>query len=312
MVHQENSLKPSGAPHLALLVRFAPLVFVALWSTGFIAAKYSMDHADPFVFLCLRFSITVITLLPIMLLAGRSLPRNLWIHRHDMVTGLLLHCGYLGCLLWPIKNGVPSGIVAIIIGIQPIVTTVLASLFINEHLNRQKFAGLLIGIIGIGVVVIGKYGVGLGLNGGLEPLDLALCIVSLLSIAIGVFYQKKFCDQSRLMHGILVQYTTGIIVTAGIAWLCGEAWRIDWSPSFTVALVWQVLGLSIGAFMLMMYLIRHGEAGRVSSMFYLVPPLVVIEAHFLFGEILGPVSVAGMLMCVLGFYLVNRRLRAVL
>ena len=293
-------------PGQPLLLRFAPLLFVSLWSTGFIAAKYSMQNADPFVFLCLRFSITAIALLPILIVLGAALPRRLWAFRHDMVTGVLLHCGYLGYLFWPIKNGVPSGIVAIIIGVQPILTMALATLYIGEHLDRRKLSGLLIGFIGISVVIIGKYGINLGLAGGLDLLDLLMCLVSLFSIALGVFYQKKFCDQSQLLPGTLMQYVAGSLATAGFALLYGETWAIDWTPTFAIALSWQVLGLSIGAVMLLMYIINNGEAGRVSSMFYLVPPLVVVEAHFLFGETLGPVSIAGMLISVLGVYLVKQ------
>ncbi len=296
-------------PGQASLLRFAPLVFVTLWSTGFIAAKYSMQNADPFVFLCLRFSLTAIALIPILLLLGAALPRRLLAFRHDMVTGVLLHCGYLGYLFWAIQNGVPSGIVAIIIGVQPIVTMTLASLFIGEHLDWRKSLGLLIGFFGIGVVIVGKYGIDLGLAGGLDPLDLGRCIVSLLCIATGVFYQKKFCDQSQLLPGTLMQYVAGALATAGLALLYGETWAIDWTPGFGIALIWQVVGLSIGAVLLLMYIINHGEAGRVSSMFYLVPPLVVIEAHFLFGETLGALSILGMLICVAGVLLVNRSAR---
>ena len=119
-------------------------------------------------------------------------------------------------------------------------------------------------------------------------------------MATGVFYQKKFCDQSRLLPGTLMQYVAGSLATAGFALIFGEAWSIDWTPTFAVALVWQVLGLSIGAVVLLMYILKNGEAGRVSSMFYLVPPLVVVEAHFLFGETLGLVSIGGMLICVGG------------
>ncbi len=296
-------------PGQASLLRFAPLVFVTLWSTGFVAAKYSMQYADPFVFLCLRFGITAIALIPILLLLGAALPRRLWAFRHDMVTGVLLHCGYLGYLFWAIQNGVPSGIVAIIIGIQPILTMTLASLFIGEHLDWRKSLGLSIGFCGIGVVIVGKYGIDLGLAGGLDPLDLGRCIVSLLCIATGVFYQKKFCDQSRLLPGTLMQYVAGALATAALALLYGETWAIDWTPGFAVALIWQVFGLSIGAVLLLMYIINNGEAGRVSSMFYLVPPLVVIEAHFLFGETLGALSILGMLICVAGVLLVNRSAR---
>ena len=125
-----------------------------------------------------------------------------------------------------------------------------------------------------------------------------------------MFYQKKFCDASQLLPGTLMQYLAGAFATAGFALLFGEAWRVDWTPVFALALVWQVLGLSIGAVMLLLFIIKNGEAGRVSSMFYLVPPLVVTEAHFLFGETLGPVSILGMLISVIGVYLVSRSRRA--
>ncbi|NCF34802.1 MAG: EamA family transporter [Gammaproteobacteria bacterium] len=296
-------------PSQALLLRLAPLVFVTLWSTGFIAAKYSMQNADPFVFLCLRFSITALALVPILLLVGAALPRRIWSFRHDMVTGVLLHCGYLGYLFWPIKNGVPSGIVAIIIGLQPILTMTLATLYIGEQLDFRKLAGLVIGFIGISVVIVGKYGVTLGLAGGLDLVDLTMCLISLLSMAVGVFYQKKFCDQSQLLPGTLMQYVAGSLATAGFALLWSESWIVDWTPTFALALTWQVLGLSIGAVVLLMYIIRNGEAGRISSMFYLVPPLVVVEAHFLFGETLGLVSLGGMLICITGVVIVSRPAR---
>ena len=287
-------------------VRIAPLLFVMLWSTGFIAAKYSMQNADPFVFLSLRMTITAIVLVPILWLSGASFPKSIFNHRHDMVTGILLHCGYLGFVFWPIKDGVPSGIVAIIIGIQPILTTALATAYIGESLNLRKVAGLLVGFIGVSVVIIGKFGIGLGLNGGLSGFYLGLCILSLISVSVGVFYQKKFCSQSQLLTGTLMQYVAAAIATALFAILFGETWHIDWTPGFTLALIWQVLGLSIGAVVLLMAIIKLGEAGRVSSMFYLIPPLVVIEAHFLFGETLGLLSVAGMLLCIIGVYFVNR------
>jgi drug/metabolite transporter (DMT)-like permease len=293
-------------PNQALLLRLAPLVFVSLWSTGFIAAKYSMQNADPFVFLCLRFTITAFALVPLLLLAGAALPRRIWSFRHDMVTGVLLHCGYLGFLFWPIKNGVPSGIVAIIIGFQPILTMLLATLYIGEHLDLRKVAGLLIGFVGISIVIFGKFGMTLGLNGGLDLIDLVMCLVSLMSMATGVFYQKKFCDQSQLLPGTLMQYVAGSLATAGFALLFAETWSIDWTPGFAIALSWQVFGLSIGAIMLLMYIIKNGEAGRVSSMFYLVPPLVVVEAHYLFGEILGALSIFGMIVSVIGVFIVSR------
>ena len=234
------------------------------------------------------------------------MPKGIWRHRHDMVTGILLHCCYLGFLFWPIKNGVPSGIVAIIIGIQPILTMALASLYIGENLGPKKAIGLLVGFIGVVVVIFGKFGIDLALNGGLSWLHLSLCTISLLAMSVGVFYQKKFCDQSQLLTGALMQYLAASLATALFAILFGESWQVAWTPGFAIALSWQIFGLSIGAVILLMLIIKLGEAGRVSSMFYLVPPLVVIEAHYLFGETLGPVSILGMGLCVFGVYLVNR------
>ncbi len=145
----------------SLFVRTAPLIFVMLWSTGFIAAKYSMANADPFVFLCLRMTITAAILLIIVWLGKARMPRSLLEYRHDMVTDVLFHCCYLGFLFWPIKDGMPSGIVAIIIGIQPILTTALATPYIGESLNLCKAAGLLVGFVGVAIVVLGKYGLDL-------------------------------------------------------------------------------------------------------------------------------------------------------
>ena len=298
-------------PGHSLFIRTAPLLFVALWSTGFIAAKYSMENADPFVFLSLRMTITAIILLIILWLTKARIPRSILDYRHDMVTGVLLHCCYLGFLFWPIKHGMPSGIVAIIIGIQPILTTALATLYIGESLDLRKAAGLLVGFIGVAVVVLGKFGLDLNANGGLEWFYLGLCTLSLIAISVGVFYQKKFCNQSHLLTATMMQYVAAAIATALFAFLFGESWQVDWTPGFLLALCWQIFGLSIGAVMLLMAIIKLGEAGRVSSMFYLVPPLVVVEAHFLFGETLGWISIIGMLLCIVGVYFVNRSAKTV-
>ena len=290
----------------AFFVRLAPLIFVVLWSTGFIAAKYSMANADPFVFLCLRMTITAVILFIILWLTKAQLPRSLLEYRHDMVVGVLFHCCYLGFLFWPIKDGMPAGVVAIFIGIQPILTTALATLYIGESLNLPKAVGLLVGFVGVAVVVLGKYGLDLNANGGLEWFYFGLCMLSLAAISVGVFYQKKFCNQSRLLTATMMQYVAAAIATGAFALLFGESWQVDWTPGFALALGWQIFGLSIGAVVLLMAIIRLGEAGRVSSMFYLVPPLVVVEAHFLFGETLGLLSIVGMLLCIVGVYYVNR------
>ena len=248
-----------------------------------------MVHSDPFVFLCLRFALTCLVLLPIILLTAAPNPKNLWLHRHDMVTGVSLHFGYLGFVFWPIQLGVPAGIVAIIVGIQPVLTSALASVVIGESLTPRKIIGLLTGFIGISVVITGKYGIDLGLDGGLSALELLMCIAS------------------SLLSGTLLQYCAASIACGLFALAIGESWTVNWAPDFMLALVWQVLGLSIGAVLLLMLIINHGEASKVSSMFYLVPPLAALEAHWLFGETLGWVSITGMVLCGVGVYVVNRQ-----
>jgi len=289
-----------------LFVRLSPLIFVLIWSTGFIAAKYSMQHADPFVFLCLRMVLTTLALIPILCLLGITLPRKFWPYRHDMVTGVLLHCCYLGFVFWPIKEGMPSGIVAIIIGIQPILTMVLASIYIGESLTIKKLIGLIVGFVGVTIVILGKFGLGLIDDDGLGLILISMCLLSLLSASSSIIYQKKFCDQSSLLTGVLMQYVAASFATAIFAVMFGESWQVVWSPSFAIALTWQVFGLSIGGVVLLMSIIKLGEASRISSMFYLVPPLVVVEAHYLFNETLNFISIAGMTLCVAGVYFVNR------
>jgi drug/metabolite transporter (DMT)-like permease len=253
----------------SFFVRTAPLIFVVLWSTGFIAAKYSMANADPFVFLCLRMTITAAFLLIFLRLSKFGMPRNLLEYRHDMVTGVLFHCCYLGFLFWPIKDGMPSGIVAIIIGIQPILTTALATLYIGESLNLRKAAGLLVGFIGVAVVVLGKYGLDLNADGGLDWFYLGLCVVSLCAISVGVFYQKKFCNQSHLLTATMMQYVAAAIATGLLAFLFSETWQVDWTPVFFLALGWQVFGLSIGAVVLLMA-ITSASRWKPISMFTFV------------------------------------------
>jgi len=289
-----------------LFVRLSPLLFVLIWSTGFIAAKYSMQHADPFVFLCLRMMLTTLALIPILCLFGVTLPRKFWPYRHDMVTGVLLHCCYLGFVFWPIKEGMPSGIVAIIIGIQPILTMVLASIYIAESFTIKKLISLTVGLVGVAIVILGKFGLGLIDDDGLGLIPIGMCLLSLLSASSSIIYQKKFCDQSNLLIGVLMQYVAATVATAIFAVMFGESWQVAWSPSFAIALTWQVFGLSIGGVVLLMSIIKLGEASRISSMFYLVPPLVVVEAHYLFNETLNFISIAGMALCVAGIYFVNR------
>lgn len=293
--------RPLPAPKDVTSRYLIPLLFVTLWSTGFIAAKYGLPAAEPFTFLGVRMLIVVLALgvlIPLFRVRWPGRPRD---YLHIAVVGVLVHGVYLGGVFSAIYRGVDAGLSALIVGLQPLVTVLLSAVWLREDLGRLKMLGMFIGLAGI-TIVIGERGIGIS---GVSATGLGLCVASLLAISYGTLYQKRFCTDFDLLPGVLVQY-----VAAGVFyWVLAftlESRDIYWSPRFVLALGWLVLVLSLGAVLLLMWLIRHGEAGRVASLFYLVPPLVAVEAWLLFGERLSAVAVGGIALCVLGVAMVMK------
>jgi len=272
-----------------------PLLFVALWSTGFIGAKYGLPEAEPFTFLLIRMSITVLILLLIIPFFKVKWPRQPTAYFNLAIVGILIHGIYLGGVFSAISRGVDSGLSAVIVGLQPLVTVILSVIWLKESLSLVKIAGLLLGLTGI-ILVIHSRGIGLD---GIDLIGLLMCFASLLAISVGTIYQKRYCTSYDLLPGICVQYIGCSIFLLALSLLL-ENHNVVWSTRFIVALSWLVLVLSIGAVLLLMWLIRHGEAGKVASLFYLVPPFVAVEAWFLFGEKLSAQALVGIGFCVAG------------
>jgi drug/metabolite transporter (DMT)-like permease len=280
--------------------RIYPLLFVFLWSTGFVGAKYGLPHAEPLSFLLTRYGL-VIALMTAIALATRApwpeRPRD-WLHIG--ISGVLVHAIYLGGVFVAIKHGLSAGITALVVGMQPLLTGLLSGWLLGERVSARQWGGLGLGFIGIALVVSGKLG-----DGALGPM-LIPALVALLGITAGTLYQKRYCPKFDLRSGSVIQFVPTAIVTA-VAVALFEDYRIDWNGHFLFALGWLVLVLSIGAISLLNLLIRSGSAVNVASLFYLTPPTTALIAFFFFGENLSLTVAFGMAVAVSGVYLVARQ-----
>lgn len=282
-----------------------PVLFVALWSTGFIGAKFGLPHAEPFTFLFVRFMLTLALLLPLTGLLKVDWPRGLRLWGHIGVSGLLVHGAYLGGVFYGIQLGMPAGLAALLVGLQPLLTAALARPLLDERLAPLQWLGLALGLTGITLVLGSKLDPGGALFQGFGLGALASVTVALVGISLGTLYQKRYCTGMPLLTGTAVQYlAAGILL--GLGALLFEERDIEWTPTFMLTLLWLVLVLSISAILLLMALIKRGEASRVASLFYLVPPVTALEAWWLFDERLPMVGLIGMAVTIAGVVLVAR------
>ena len=290
--------QPSLVQSLALAAM--PGLFVLLWSTGFIGAKLGLPYAEPMTFLVLRFAIVTVLLAGFAGLTGAPWPQDWRAAAHMAVAGLLLQAVYLGGVFASIFHGVPAGVSALIVGIQPLLVAAAAGTVLGERVTRRQWLGLTLGLGGVVLVVWTKLGIGVGSLWGY-----ALSVIALVGIAIGTLYQKKFCPGIDLRSGAAIQFAASTAALAPFA-LLFETRQIDWSGEFIFALGWLCIVLSLGAISLLMALIRRGVASKVASLFYLVPPLTAVLGYLIFGETLGPAELAGMAATAAGVYLVIR------
>jgi drug/metabolite transporter (DMT)-like permease len=273
-----------------------PLLFVFLWSTGFIGAKYGLPYAEPLTFLLTRYCL-VLGLMTIFALATRApWPREARQIFHIGVSGIFVHALYLGGVFVAIKHGLPAGITALIVGMQPLLTACGAGWLLGERVSARQWLGLGLGFVGVTLVVANKLG-NLPLGTMMIP-----ALVALLAITVGTLYQKRFCPHFDLRTGSVIQFLPSAVITA-LAASASETMVIDWTPSFVFALLWLVLVLSFAAISLLNVLIRNGSAVNVARLFYLTPPSTAIIAWAVFGETLGGLALAGMVLAVSGVYL---------
>lgn len=298
-----SSVAPSG-----LLVRSMPAVFVLIWSTGFIVARYGMPYAPPFKFLSVRYALSILAFLVWIFLAGVRWPsdrRQWW---HLCVTGVLMHGGYLGGVWAAVKAGMGSGLSALIVGLQPVLTAVwLSSRQGAEAVSRRQWLGLWLGFIGLALVVSRKFGH--GAPGDLvSPLNLGFAVLALLSITAGTLYQKRHVTPCDVRTANAVQLMAALIVTLPLALL--ESVSMQWNGELIGAMGWSVLGLTLGGSSLLYMLIQRGAAASVASLMYLVPPTTAVMAWLLFAEPITLTTLIGMGLTAFGVSLVVRQPKA--
>jgi drug/metabolite transporter (DMT)-like permease len=290
-----------GATHAFLSP--LPLFFVFLWSTGFIVAKFGLPFAPPLTFLLLRYICVLALLAPLIWLLKAPWPTGR--AGHIAVAGLLLHGGYLAGVWCAIRLGMPAGLSALIVGMQPILTAFAAPL-IGERVTPRQWLGLLFGLGGVALVVYAKITLV-----GLSWQAIALCLGALVSITAGTLYQKRWCPAFDLRTGTAIQFGACIVATLPFA-IALEGFTpafaaVEWTPRFVGALLWSVLGLSIGAIFLLFALIRRSDATQVTSLLYLTPPTTALMAWLMFGEAFNLLGIAGMVLAVIGVVFVVRK-----
>jgi drug/metabolite transporter (DMT)-like permease len=279
--------------------RLSPFLFVFLWSTGFIGAKFGLPYAEPLSFLLTRYGLVIALMTAIAVATRAPWPEDPAQWLHIGVSGVLVHAVYLGGVFVAIKHGLPAGITALVVGMQPLLTGFGAGWLLGEKVSARQWVGLALGFAGVGLVVSGKFG-----DAALGPM-LIPALVALLGITAGTLYQKRFCARFDLRTGSVIQFVPTALVTA-VAVALFEDYRIEWTGEFLFALGWLVLVLSLGAISLLNLLIRSGSAVNVASLFYLTPPTTALIAWAVFGEKLTSTAAAGMALAVAGVWLVAR------
>ena len=297
-----SATTPAPVPADAAAQWAYPALFVLLWSTGFIGAKFGLPDAGPLTFLSWRYAAVLLLMGAVVLWARAPWPRAPWAWLHIGVSGLLVHGVYLGGVFTAIGRGLPAGLTALVVGLQPLITALGASLLLGERLRPPQWLGLGLGLAGVGLVVAQKAHAAAGAP--LLPL-LAPAVLALLGITAGTLYQKRFCPAFDLRTGALIQFAPCLVATLALA-AATESLQVRWTGHFVFALGWLVLVLSLGAVSLLNLLIRRGSAVHVASLFYLTPPTTALIAWALFGETLHGLALVGMALAVTGVWLVRR------
>ena len=290
----------AGIDRKRLIIGGAALVFVLLWSTGHIATKLGDPYIEPFRFLAIRFSLSMLLMVPIVLALGGTWPRSLRDIRHIGIAGLLIHAGYLGGVFVAIDLGLSAGALAVITGLQPILTGVVVAAGFGDKVTRLQWYGLLLGLVGVLLVVWEK--------AAFDETPAAAFVAAflcLISITVGTIYQKRYCADAEIAATNTIQLGLSAIV-CGVVSLSIEQGAVEWADELVIAIAWQVLLLSGVAWMLLYWLLRQGETTRVTSMFYLMAPSTAVMGWFLFGETFGWLGTAGLAVAVSGFWLVFR------
>ncbi|MCA3611160.1 MAG: DMT family transporter [Methylobacterium sp.] len=287
------------------LVTVAPALFVLIWSTGWIVAKYAASFADPLFFLVIRFACAFVLMALIALVFRAEWPRNRAAYGHAMLSGVLLHAIYLGGVWWAVAHGLPVGVSALIAAIQPLMTAALAARLGGERLGALQLSGIAIGFLGVMGVIAPKLA---GLSAGaLESLAGPVVIngIAMVAVTLGTFYQKRYVASGDLRVVSTLQYAGAFLALLPFTLLL-ESLRFENRWETWAALAWSVIPLSLGAIGLMLMMIRRGAVSKVAALIYLIPPAAAIEAYLMFGETLTILQIGFMVLTASGVYLATR------
>ncbi|MFT4195777.1 DMT family transporter [Ottowia sp.] len=289
----------------ALLIRLMPAVFVLIWATGFIVARYGMPHAPPFSFLFYRYLLSIGCFLVWIVIARVRWPRTglEWVHLG--VTGMLMHAGYLGGVWAAVKGGMGSGLSALIVGIQPVLTAIWLSATgtAGSRVTGRQWLGLLLGFAGL-VLVVSRKLTYASPGDHVTWANFSWALLALVCITAGTLYQKRFVKPCDVRTANTVQLLAAALVTLPLALLEAEPFR--WNLESAGAMAWSVLGLTLGGSSLLYLLIQRGAAASVASLMYLVPPTTALMAWVLFGEPITLLTIAGIALTAFGVALVVR------
>lgn len=282
-------------------LKAAPALFLVLWSSGFVVLKVGLAYADPLAFLALRYACVLLILTPLLLALRPPLPPRTSAWGHLAMVGLLLQAGYFCFTYLSLKQGMSAGGVALITSLQPILIGLLAPALAHERVDARRWAGLALGVTGAALVIVAKASIDV-----LAPLGLTFAVGALLCLTGGTLYEKRFGTQIHPVASNFVQYGVGLAVSAPLAfWL--EPMHIDWTGPLLGSLAYLVVGNSLVAITLLLAMIRHGEASRVSALFFLVPPCTALIALLILREPIPPLAWPGMALAALGILLVTRK-----
>lgn len=285
---------------LTISPKVIPWIFVWIWSTGFLAAKFGLPYAEPFTLLLYRFIFTLLFLLIVIRFKKSPWPKSKIAFLHLMVVGALIHGVYLGGVFQAIKWGMPAGLSAMIIGLQPLSMALMAGILLKERVSKRQWLGLIIGLLGLYLVLFERLDLTSELAFDGFPIWAVIAVIaSLFGISVGAVYQKRFCSDMDLISGTWIQYFSALMLCTCIV-LLFETGEVSWTGPFILTLAWQVLALSVGAIFLLMTMIKQGATASVGSYFYLVAPLVAIQAWFLFEETISFISIAGVVLISFG------------
>ena len=275
-------------------------LFVFFWASGFIAAKFGLPYVEPFTFLTLRFLVALAILVPLAILWRANWPSSPSATGHVIVAGLLVQTIYLIGVFYGVYLGISTGVIALIVGLQPLITGALAAPVLGEQVSARQWGGLALGFAGLGLVVAEKVDLASG-----QAWGAALGVLALAGITLGTLYQKRFCAEIDIRAAVTIQNGVSCVVIAILA-VCFETMAIDWTGEFIFALLWSGIGLSVIAIALYYLLVRRGAAAKVTSLIYLSPPTTAVMGWLMFDETFAPVAILGMVIAITGVALANR------